>query len=59
MEKVIKMSEFDKIWIEGDVDQDREKKTEKIQEIIKALSGVGCVENVTKVQYQMPRQEPE
>ena len=59
MGKVIKMSQFDKIWMEVDVEQDREEKTKKIKEIIDSLDKIDCVCNVTKVQYRMPESEEE
>jgi len=49
------MSDYDKIWIEVDVEKDRDKeeKTKKILAIIEALSRVESVINITKTQYQM------
>ncbi len=53
------MSDYDKIWIEVDVEQDRENKTKKLQEIMKALEEINCISNVTKIQYIMPHTESE
>ncbi len=52
MGKVKKMSKFDKIWIEVDVEPDREKKTEKIKEVLEKVSEIPCVKNVAKITYQ-------
>ena len=48
------MSMFHKIWIEVDVLKDMNKKTEMMMEIVTSLQKVDCVQNVTKVSYQIP-----
>lgn len=55
----LKMSEYDKLWIEVDVDQDRGKKTDKVCAVIEALRKASCVANVTKVQYKVSKEEQE
>ena len=49
---------YDKIWIEVDVEPDRDpkEKTRKMGEIMTALSeNAECVQNITKIQYQIGR----
>ena len=46
-------TDYDKIWLEVDVLQERDLKTEKVQECIAALKKVSYVVNVTKAQYQL------
>ena len=48
------MSQFHKIWIEVDVLKETQKKTEMMTKIMTALMKVECVENITKIQYQIP-----
>lgn len=44
-------TEYDKIWLEVDVLQERDIKTEKMQACIKALKKVPYIVNVTKATY--------
>ncbi len=53
------MSEYDKIWIEVDVEQDRDKKTEKMSKIMGHLMELDEVKNVTKITYQLPMMQPD
>ena len=42
----------DKIWVELEVEADRDKKTEKLTEVMKVCSEIKCVLNVSKITYQ-------
>ena len=42
----------DKIWVELEVEADRDKKTEKLTEVMKACSEIKCVLDVSKITYQ-------
>lgn len=46
------MSNYDKIWVELEIEQDRDNKTKKIQEVLEHCSKIPCVKNVSKVTYQ-------
>ncbi|MHA1827934.1 MAG: hypothetical protein ACTSX6_04720 [Candidatus Heimdallarchaeaceae archaeon] len=45
------MGEYDKIWIEVDVNQDRDKKTEMLNKIMNSLDKLDFIKNIAKVTY--------
>ena len=47
------MSQYDKIWIEIDVEKstDKKQKSEKLEALMKSLNQLDCVENISAVDY--------